>query len=402
MTEELNDNALDELLSTGSLSADVTDAARRELERLSATASSLRRAASVADDEARASMPTARARFQRYMEASGRPAQPVRAAAPRRGLLGGLFHAHRFLTPIVSAGVIGVLAVAAVFVSQAVFSETPSANAQVLNPGDYVQVQGVVSQATGEGDTRQIQLRSEFDDLNVDISADTALVDGSSTSAAALKPGDLVLVGGVVGKDGRIAARTVAPGGVPGAPPERVKFKELRDLRANLQGKVVTLTVAPDGSKGVVLIDGGDGQQYMVRLDGKSAEALLNSVATAVGARVQVGPGEQPGQGMFSIEVKGEPPAGQLPKPPAFSEIRGIVTGRTANVLQIDTPRGPVSVLVRLDTRFLLGESGLAREALRGDGASIIGHSVAVTGGLDRGTGRIVADLIVVGPRPPR
>jgi hypothetical protein len=71
-------------------------------------------------------------------------------------------------------------------------------------------------------------------------------------------------------------------------------------------------------------------------------------------------------------------------------------------VLQLDTPRGPVSVLVRLDTRFLLGESGLAREALRGDGASIIGHSVAVTGGLDRGTGRIVADLIVVGPRPPR
>ncbi len=403
MSDERIDGLLDDLLAGGDIPTDATPGERSELERLAGVAGSLRLAATRAEAESRDSMPTARARFQRYVAASQAPAaMPLKA---RRGLLSGLFGAHHFLMPIATAAAIGVLAVGALFVSQAVLSETPSANAQVLMPGDYVQVQGVVSEATGEGDVRHLQLQSEFDDrLEVDLSADTGLAGGSGTTVANLKKGDLLLIGGVVGKDRRILARTVATASSPGQPPPHGDFRELRNLRPDLKGRVVTFTVAPDGSHGVVLLEGVDGQRYLVRVDGKSAAALLDRNATAVGSNVQIAPGNNPKEAPFSLRVGAAPPplGDQQPSRPAFADLRGVIVGREGNVLQVETPRGTVAVIVRADTHILLGESGLTIEAFRHGDATIIGHGIVVSGGLDKATGRMKADVVGIGPKVTR
>jgi hypothetical protein len=401
MSDERIDRLLDELLAGGSVAADATPGERAELDRLAGVAASLRLTAATVDAEARDSMPTARARFERFIASSRTTAA---APKPRRGLLAGLFGAHHFLMPIATAAAIGVLAVGVLVVSQAVFSGTPSANAQVLTPGDYVQVQGIVAEATGEGDVRQLQLQSEFDDrLRIDLSADTALADGSGKTVATLKKGDVVLVGGVVGKDRRISARTVAPASGPGQPPPHGDFRELRDPRPDLKGKVVTFTVAPDGSRGVVLLEGTDGQRYFVRVDGKSASTLLDGNATAVGTNVRIGPGNNPKEAPFSLSMGGGPPTGgQQPPRPAFIDLRGIIVGREGNVLQVETPHGTVSVIVRTDTHILLGESGLTADAFRRGDATIVGHGIVVTGGLDKATGRLKADVVGIGPRVSR
>ena len=403
MSDERIDSFLDDLLAGGSVPADATPGERAELERLASVAASLRLTAATVDAEARDSMPAARARFERFVASSMSTA--AAPSKPRRGLLAGLFGAHHFLMPIATAAAIGVLAVGVLVASQAVFSETPSANAQVLTPGDYVQVQGVVAEATGEGDVRQLQLQSEFDDrLRIDLSADTALADGSGKTVATLKKGDVVLIGGVVGKDRRIAARTVAPASGPGQPPPpHGNFKELHDPRPDLKGKVVTFTVAPDGSRGVVLLEGADGQHYFVRVDGKSAATLLDSNATAVGTNVQIGPGNNPKEAPFSLRMGGGPPPGdQQPPRPAFSDLRGVIVGREGNVLRVDTPRGTVTVIVRADTHILLGESGLTADAFRRGDAAIIGHGIVVSGGLDKATGQMKADVVGIGPRVSR
>ena len=70
-------------------------------------------------------------------------------------------------------------------------------------------------------------------------------------------------------------------------------------------------------------------------------------------------------------------------------------------MLTVQSARGPVQVLLNTDTRILLGESGLTLAAIR-TGEKAVGHTIQVQGGLDRGTGRMVADVLVVGPKAPR
>jgi hypothetical protein len=55
-------------------------------------------------------------------------------------------------------------------------------------------------------------------------------------------------------------------------------------------------------------------------------------------------------------------------------------------------------VVIRPETRILLGESDLTLEAIR-NGERAIGHTVSIQGGRVPDSRRIVADVIAVGPR---
>jgi hypothetical protein len=59
-----------------------------------------------------------------------------------------------------------------------------------------------------------------------------------------------------------------------------------------------------------------------------------------------------------------------------------------------------VLVVVRPDTRILLGESELTLEAIR-DGERAIGHTISIQGGRVPDSRRLIADVIAVGPKVP-
>ena len=56
-------------------------------------------------------------------------------------------------------------------------------------------------------------------------------------------------------------------------------------------------------------------------------------------------------------------------------------------------------VAIRANTRILLAESGLTLADVGKPGGAATGHTVAVSGGGDARTGRISANVIVVGPK---
>jgi RNase P/RNase MRP subunit p29 len=407
------DNLLAQALATGEIPEDATEAERAEITRLVGPSAALKANAAHVNNEASASMPVARARFERFMAEASRPA-PVRVAAPRAGLLGRLLQFNRGLVSAGAAIAIGLIAILAVGGSQVLLSGTETASAQVLTEDDYVQVQGVVSSTTDQ----QLKLHSaEFGDITVAVTSSTSVVDDQSTrTAASLKPGDSVLVGGVVGKKHTISASTVAIAAPGQAPPPQARLNELKKPPRDLEGKVAVLTVSKNGDTARVLIDAGDGQRYIVNVNGKTAEMLLDRTETAIGTRVKVAAGSTPQNGVFALTLAESPTPQPTVRPSATTTTttasaqpartlpgaRGVVVGREGNVLEIvDAQRRSVSVVVRPETRILLGESGLTREAI-GKPEVLIGHTVTVTGGLDAKTGRILADAIVIGPRPPK
>ncbi|MGI8927192.1 MAG: hypothetical protein ACR2HN_11185 [Tepidiformaceae bacterium] len=394
MNGDRTDKLLSEALATGRIPADADAAERVEVERLLAAVPALRASRLAAADEAQRSLPIARARFERHMAAAAaRAAAGGRHRDPRPGMLGRLLGAG----PLRAAGALAAVAmvVVAVVVASRSFNGVETANAQVLTPGDYVQVQGVVSSAAGDGDERTIELRSQFGSLAIDVSTATIAQDG--TPVASLAAGDSVVVGGTVGKDRKVNARTLARTAQAVAPPLKVKFHELRRDVPELAGKVVTLTLAKDGSHGQVLVDAGDGQRFIVRVDAESAGALLERFGAALGVRVLVVRVPGAPAGVYSVTVPEG--ASRPPERPEFAPLKGVIAGREGALLQVRTGRGVVPVLIRPETRIVLGQSGLTLDGVR-RGETASGHTVSVSGGRDHASGVIVADVIVVGPKP--
>ena len=416
------DDLLQQAIATGAIPAEATELERAELQPLLHAARSVGGARPRVEAEASASMPIARARFERYIAAQQAPASPTprSAAVPSgRGFFHRIIQHHRGLVLSGAAVAIGLVAVVAIGISQLVLSDTESAAAQVLTPDDYVQVQGVVQDVAVNGDLRTIQLRSDLATVQVTLGADTSVVDaGAAIEVSAIQPGDQLLVGGVVGTNRQVAANTVARSQAPKPLPKVIKFKTLRKLLPNLEGRVSLFAVAKDG-RARVLIDAADGQRYLVYIDAKTAELLVR-LRSALGAQVRVTAGDNPNDATFALSLAEPaspsvtPPtspspssiAGGAARPdttqangtPGFMTVRGVVIAREANVLQVLTRDGRVPVAVRPATRRFWGESGLdSGETANPD--ALIGHTVSVTGGLDARTGRVVADTIVVGPR---
>ncbi len=419
MNTDRIDELLAEALTLGAVPTDATPGERAEIEQLMEARSLLLASRSGVEAEARSAMPTARARFERHIAASRADAPRAVAVPSRRGgFFGGVLAMHRGMTAVGSAAAIGVLAVLALFLSQNGFNGVETASAQVLTPGDYVQVEGVV----GESKDGRVTVHSEFGDFDFAVSEDTSITNAEAPGeAASVTPGAAVLIGGIVGKDRTIAANTVALSGEKKALPTRLKLRDVKERRAELIGKVTVLTISPDGTQGRVHIDAGNGERYVVPVDGHSAEELIQRFSIALGARVEVGPASDARPDTFRLRVPDQalppsqppgiapngtappvrPEATTLPNSgPRIQAVRGVILGRDGAAFRIQTPRGPVVAEIRRSSRILLGETGLTLESfLRGETA--VGHEVTISGGIDKDTGHVVVDVAVVGPKRP-
>jgi hypothetical protein len=424
------DDLLQRAIVTGAMPAEATEAERAELAELLSGVAAVRTVRRDVEAEANATMPIARARFERFMAAPQAPAlsRPVVIATrARAGVLGRLFGAHRGLALSGAAVAIGVLAVVTLFGSQALLSNTETAAAQVLSPDDYVQVQGVVQSTSVNGDVRTVNLDSPLGTVQLTLSNETSVVDEQNAlDAATIKPGDQLLVGGVAVNNHAITAHTIAISPQPKPAPQQVKLKALSKLVPNLEGRVSLLTISKDGTKARVLIDAANGERYVVNVDVAAAEELLRLSSTALGTQVRVNAGTDAAKAVFRLAVTSPAPASPSPdrsvtsvptpagspanggakRPDAsaaagktgFVTLRGVVTGRSGTLFQLETSEGVLTIQVRAEARRLVGDSGLTRADI-GNPDAVIGHAVTVTGGLDPKTGRVIADVIVVGPK---
>jgi hypothetical protein len=216
-----------------------------------------------------------------------------------------------------------------------------------------------------------------------------------------------------------VAASTLALSGQRPGTPSHVKLRELKELPPELIGNVSVLAIAPDGQHGRVLIITDSGERIVVVVDGQSASELVSRFSTALGARVEVKRGGDATGAQFQLELRSEPaPVSSNPplppkdgrpmrpdasanrEGPAFVRVEGVIAGREGNLLKIQTDRGPVTVVVTPGrTQILVGRSGLTLEGfLHGETAT--GHLVAITGGLDKTTGHVNADVLAIGPKP--
>jgi hypothetical protein len=429
------DDLLNRALETGEVPIEAMPAEREQLLAMLASASLIRSAGDDARAEASEAMPVARARFERFRAAEVAPG-PVAISRPvrRRSWFAGVL-APRFIGP--AAAVAAVIVVAVVAGTQLFGSGAGTALA--LSPGEYVQASGVVTATEDRDGATQLVVASALGDIPVSIAESTSIASESGAPIAKLKPGIRVTVGGFVGDDRRLAAQSVAVAGAgdSGPKPARLTLRELKELRPRLAGRVVVFTLAPDGSRGRVFVEGEDGRAYQVTVDAGSVQRLLE-LTQALGARVEVVRDGTFAPGLFSLALAGSasptptpvsadpsvvttpsaagthtatpPTAGAtptltpLPRPatdPALLTFRGVVTARDGNVLTVRGNGGGVAtVVIRPATRILVAGSGLALEAVVRGEANVVGHQVSVTGGAEPGARRIVADVIALGPKP--
>lgn len=416
MNDDRIDNLLEVALRTGRIPEEATPTERAEIASMLGAMGVLQAARAEQTEETRVSVPTARARFQRYVAANQGPAAlpPNVDPIPSPGFFGRLFGRGGIAAFAGAAAGVGVLVLVGAILWQVAFSSPTSAYAQMVEPGDYVQVEGVVK----ESSSGQLELQSELGSVDVELSDATALVDAEAAGdVSTLKAGDRVLVAGIAGGGRKLLAQTVALSQSSGEPaPKVITFKQLERLRPDLEGQIVTYTLASDGTRGAVLIETEGGERFLVRVDGKSVEQLLSRASTALGQRVAVREGSGLTSGTFSLEVMSAagPGAPATPSPTEmtrFARVAGVVTsvvpsatsaaGRIIDgTVTIQTLRGPVTVIVRPNARVLPGDSGLTLGA--GGRGEATGHTIVVTGGIDKKTGNVIADVIVMGPKLER
>ena len=408
MSKDRIDELLEQALVSGT-PAEASPVERVEIEQLLAIAGSISALHPAVDAEARAALPTARARFERHV-AAGPVTQTGRTATwteQRPGFLVRPFAVHRRLSVAGSAAIIGLVALLSVFASQS-YDGLETASAQVLNQNDYAQIQGVITATSGEGEDRTATLSSDFGEVEVSLGELASVTSADQlVDASTLRAGDEVTVAGTVAKKDKatsIAARTMAILKANAKPPARPKVTLLRELRKGLEGRITVFAVAQDGKSARVLVDAGGGEQFVVVVNARTLGELLNASEAAVGRRVMVS--QEPGgpKGEFTLTALNAP-AGQptpIVRPAANGAVAGLVLARDGNVLRVQTDRGPVQVVVTLETRIAIGpEAGLSADRFRG-GNLAIGHAVIIQGGVDRTTGRLVADVIWVGAKPTR
>ncbi len=407
------DALLDAALERGEVPAEASPEDREELLRLLGSSLNLRNAAIEAAAEATATMPIARARFERFLEGQRPPVEiphpRVVTGLPKRAFLGGLrqwVFVHR-MAALSAAAAVAVLAIVGFAGSQAFFTGVDSAAALVLSENDYVQIEGVIT----ENDGGRLTLASEFaGQVTVDLGDTTSVIDGAqSVDSTALTPGTAILVDGVVGKGRRVQANTVALGARAQPLPPRVTIRELKELRPDLGGTIASMSLSADGSRARVLIETPAGEHLLVSVDSASAERLLG-LTTALGAKVDVTGGAGKA---FVVQVGGTTsparpglvcpesvPATPSANRPRLTGVCGVITAIDGNVLTVAARDGAVrEVLVGANTRIVFGQSGVAPERFL-QGKAAVGHTAAVTGQRERDTARIIANVLVVGPKP--
>ena len=170
MNQDRLDELLDVALTTGELPADATNEERAELAPLLQTVSALEEPAAQAAAEAADTMPVARARFERFIASESAPAAGPAIRTRGSGPLARLFGSMRPLAVTgVAAGVV-LLVVAAFLGSDLLLSDTSSAYALDADPGDYVQIDGVVTEVSDGDDGLRLRLESDGGYIEIELS----------------------------------------------------------------------------------------------------------------------------------------------------------------------------------------------------------------------------------------
>lgn len=385
MTPDRMDELLDRALELGRVPDDATEDERAELELLLAASGALLAERAAIDAEARAAKPVARARFERAIGDVAPQPQP-RSAAPKRR--NGFAFGFGAIAAAVAALVVAVVAIQP-------FGGTETASA--LSIDDYVQVPGVVT-ATDEG---SVTVSSpEFGDIEVLVTELTSVVDGDASSELQnVEAGESVLVSGLVRRAEanrvQIDARTLALAVRRQTESGRVRIDELRQFREGVAGTITVLVLSTDQVSARVLIETEAGRRVLVNASLDSVERLLETSGSPVGIAVRVVRGDTLPDGVFDI-VAEEPST--IEPVDGLITVSGVIEARRGLVFQVLTERGVIRAVLRPSSRVLFGRSGLTAEAIR-EGERSIGHRVRLTGGLERGTDRIIIDVAVVGPK---
>lgn len=327
MSGERIDELLEEALALGEIPADATAAERAELEGLLGPARGLHAATSALDQQAHATMPTARARFQRYVashQAAARPAPRRASIGGSRAGLSGLFGMLFASSLVRGAAVVTVIGAIALFLSQSLTTNVDTASAQVLEPGSYVELQGIVTAAGAPHDgVVTVRLQAEFGEVEVDLNADGVVDDGGEARpVSSLRKGDGLVVAGQVGADRSVAANRLALAAASGI--KKGNVKSLKVLPDNFEGTVKTVAISADGASGLALIEDQAGQRFLVPVTAETAATLLNQNASAVGSKVTLKTQDTKAGSGNALEVKGEANAAashplppEVPAPPA-------------------------------------------------------------------------------------
>jgi hypothetical protein len=241
MTPDRLDDLLARTLETGTIPAEASSRERAELEQLLAARADLLAAREAVDREARAAMPAARARFQRYLAASQPPPVEVRAVAARPTFLERLLGGRR-LPLAASLAALLVVALAALLVTGPFRGAQP---AQALGVDDYVQLAGTV--ASSDGATVVVD-HPDLGPVRVDAT-DSVFIDADGNPLASPPaPGAYVIVAGIV-REARsdrvvIAAQSLAAAAPPGDEGNG-RFERLRSLVGTPEGTLRLVAIDP-------------------------------------------------------------------------------------------------------------------------------------------------------------
>ncbi|OAI41175.1 hypothetical protein AYO38_04275 [bacterium SCGC AG-212-C10] len=417
MNDSRMDDLLDEFLVSGTLPETVTREEREEVLALTAALGPVQEARATAETEARLSTPIARARFESFVagqeDALRTSAAPAVTPPIRRGWWSRTFGSYRAIGTAGAAAALGLVALIAVLVSQGSFGGAETASA--LTPGDYAQLSGVITDVAEADDGLHVTVAAQFEQVKVLVSPETAYTEPVTGGLPPLTAGRSVLIAGIIGQDRIIAAQTLSLAD-RGTVPAVTQPKALKAGDAPIEGVITLLTLGPEGKRAKVVVETASGRSFLVTVTVRSAGELLQDAAAAVGVRVRVTHEAGDAAGLFRLTAlarRNAPTAAAIPDatPPAagtpeaassdagtFVRVQGVILSRVANVLRVQTERGIVAVVIRAETTILLDESGLTREGFAA-GETLIGHTVTVSGGLERPIARVVADVIVVGPK---
>jgi len=349
-------------------------------------ARALRASAELTRLEASAAQGAARARFQQQLRS-----QPPATMKPRRW--------QSPMRPVRRAwfAVGSVAAVLAIIVLAAVLLPSLSGNvetaaAQVLVPGDVVQVEGVVREVPGEGGG-DVVVASDFGDVPLRLDGDSVFIDGDSEAGGVeLKAGDQVVVSGLVEPDRRLRASAISISARQQQPPTRRPLERIERIEEVLDARVVAVAMTGDGETVRVVLAAGD-RRLLTVVPAVTVLGLFDG-GGALGRGVRFSPPAEGAEQAFDVELS---PSERAPS--GIVGVRGVIGAAGDHILTVATLDGRVRVRITARTRIGFGISGLDAESFDG-GRGAVGHTIGANGRVDRETGEVVADVVLIG-RPP-
>jgi len=399
MNEERLDELLEFALRTGALPDDATDDERAELEPLLGAANTIDESAASLATEAAATMPIARARFERFIAAESAPV-PAREVAPQasRGWIGRVFGSMRPLAATGVAAAVVVLVVVAFVGGDLIGSGTSTALALEVDPGDYLQVEGVVTEVTEGEDGPRIRLETEAGFIELDLSVDTSVLhDARAMGIRDVRVGQRLSVAGLVNEQRRVRAAVLSVRAEDGDAPQKVQVDEAKNLGDSFVGDIVAVRFDKTQRSGTVLVRLPDGKVTKFVLEGAQLAGFISGQGFGPGASVRL---THTGDGFViaPIERAGdrcELPPGTLDRL-GQETICGILLAQEGLNLTLRTIDGVIELKLVRDAHIQVSEaSGVTlQEVLEQGGA--IGHGILVTGH-KRGDVFIVG-IVIVGP----